>query len=120
MIRTALKAGGLVPSLVSMGEMLTSREAEGQPSMLERIPALMAALDAKARDLEAVQAAGSAGGAAHAAGSPPVAAPDARPTGARQVVVTPAPEGEPTLDAVPVHAGLPLGAAVVRVHRGLP
>ena len=111
MIRIVLRAAGLLASLASFMALLTARGPSGEPSILERIPALMDALDARvaAKDRPAL--------------APTLPQPDPRPADmlpsgeefALPPEVMPYPDWE-TLRP----PRLPTGTPTVRVNRGLP
>ncbi|WP_037283402.1 hypothetical protein [Rubellimicrobium mesophilum] len=106
MIRTILRAIGLLMSLVSFMTVMTARGPSGQPSALERIPILMDALEARldARDARPPASRGSA--------APPA------------VTATSAVEPSPAMEDGPAQGwpapDLPRGSDSIRVNHGLP
>lgn len=122
MFRTVLRAIGLLFSLISFATLLTARSLDGGPSLLERIPALMDALQARVAAREAGPPTTLAQPRAPVDPGPQLrtrAAPSEVRAGA-PATGGPAPSPDPALPAADPAWGLPTGSGAVKVNRGLP
>jgi len=123
--RTVLRAVGLLFSLISFATLMTARSPDGGPSPLERVPALMDALQARVAAREAGLPATPVVLDAPAEPRPrlpTLSAPSRPPEGMAGAPLTgePAPSHDPALPAADPTWGLPGGSGAVKVNRGLP
>ena len=121
MFRTVLRTLGLLASLGSFATLMTTRGPSGEPSVIERVPALMDALKARV----AARESGASETGTGAESAPWVTADQAPPVvpGASTdplVAVAPAPLDEDVQSPDGLAQRLPSGSGRVKVNRGLP
>jgi hypothetical protein len=110
-IRILLSTLKLLLSLASLGVLLTTRGSMGEPSALERIPALMDALEARLAEERTGPAVARPGR---------LMAPD--PSGPARAIPATTEAGDPAMAQAPGRAspGRLAGQDRVKVNRGLP
>lgn len=117
MFRTMLRVLGGVLSLVSFATLMTTRGPQGEPSVLERIPAIMEALGARVAAREATTQTPVA--TAELPSQTAFPEPDGRIAGPSSTD-EPLPPPDPALLADGPTWRLPSDASGVKVNRGLP
>jgi hypothetical protein len=120
MFRTMLRVLGGLMFLVSFATLMTARGPQGEPSPLERIPALMQALEARVAARHSVLPPGSSVDSDMRPHDRPAPSMTSDRLSVARTDVGPLPPDEDAASLGPPAPRLPSRAGSVTVHRGLP